>query len=47
MISDSVQAVVIALTANSPHSRRSLPSVIFTSLSALRAMMAITAAPMP
>ena len=47
MISDSVQAVVSALTPNSAHSSRSFPRVSFTSLSALRAMMAMTAAPMP
>src|SRR5215471_5072355 len=46
-ISDSVQAVATALAVNSAHSRRSRAIVIRTSLTALRAMMAMTAAPTP
>jgi hypothetical protein len=45
--SDSVQAVTIAAIENSPHSRMSRPSVRRVSFTALRAMTAITAAPMP
>ena len=47
MISDSVQAVTTALAAKMAHRSRSRPSVIRTSFSTLRAMMAITAAPIP
>jgi hypothetical protein len=46
-ISDSVHAVTSALITKRSQSRRSRPSVILTSLAALRTMMAITAAPMP
>jgi hypothetical protein len=46
-ISDSVQAVVRALAANTNHSRWSLPIVRPVTLQVLRTMMAITAAPMP
>ena len=44
-ISDSVQAVVTARAAQMVHSSQSLPMVPFTKLMALRAMIAITAAP--
>ena len=47
MISDSVQAVTSALAVKSTQSNRSRPSVIRTSFRTLRAMMAITAAPIP
>jgi len=47
MISDSVQAVTSPLAAKSVQRSRSLPSVMRTSFSTLRAMMAITAAPIP
>jgi len=43
----SVQAVTTALTRNVPQRRKSRASVILTSLNALRAMTAMTAAPMP
>src|SRR4051812_14909646 len=46
-ISDSVQAVTTALTPNRAASSQSLPTVMRTSLQALRAMMAMTAAPTP
>ncbi len=46
-ISFSVQPVTIALTMKMIQSRRSRARVSFTSLVALRAMMAITAAPIP
>ena len=46
-ISLSVQAVTSALTAKIPHSSQSRASVILTSFTALRAMMAMTAAPIP
>ena len=46
-ISDSVRAVTVPLPANSAHKSQSFDSVILTSLKALRAMIAITAAPMP
>src|SRR5437016_2310722 len=46
-ISLAVQAVTATLTANSPQSNRSRPSVARASFAALRAMIAITAAPMP
>ena len=46
-ISLSVQAVTSALTAKIPQSSQSRARVIFTSFTALRAMMAMTAAPMP
>src|SRR5207253_7728218 len=44
-ISDSVQPVTTAETPNSPQRSGSRASVIFASLNALRAMIAITAAP--
>src|SRR5205807_7382050 len=47
MISRAVQAVTARLTANSPHSSLSRPSVLRASLAALHAMIAITAAPIP
>src|SRR6266496_3447736 len=47
MISVAVQAVTMRLTANSPHSSGSCPSVARASFAALRAMIAITAAPTP
>ena len=46
-ISDSVQAVTMALTANSSHRSQSCDKVMRVSLTALRAIIAITAAPMP
>jgi hypothetical protein len=46
-ISDSFQAVVTASAANSAHSNQSFFSVLRMSLYALRAMIAITAAPTP
>jgi hypothetical protein len=45
--SDSVQAVTMALIPNSVHRSQSRATVSFVSLYALRAMIAITAAPMP
>ncbi len=47
MISCEVHAVETARTANIPHSSLSLPSVSFVSLNADRAMIPITAAPIP
>jgi hypothetical protein len=47
MISDSVHAVTTRLTPNSAQSRRSRASVMLTSFVALRAMIAMTAAPIP
>src|SRR6185503_1522821 len=47
MISDSVHAVATVLMANSAQSSRSRASVSLTSLMALRAMIVMTAAPMP
>src|SRR5206468_2958261 len=47
MISLAVQAVTMRLTAKSPQSSRSRPSVVRASLAALHAMIAMTAAPMP
>jgi hypothetical protein len=47
MISDSVQAVMMALPAKTAQSSRSFLMVKRTSLKALRAMIAMTAAPMP
>ena len=46
-ISRSVHAVTTALTAKSAHSSRSRAIVVRTSFTALRAMIAMTAAPMP
>ena len=46
-ISLSVQPVTTALTAKMVQSSRSRPSVIFTSFTALRTMIAMTAAPIP
>ena len=46
-ISCSVHPVTTPLTAKMTHNSRSRPSVSFTSLVALRAMIAMTAAPMP
>jgi hypothetical protein len=45
--SDSVHAVTRALARKSTHRSQSLPSVLFVSFHALRAMIAMTAAPMP
>ena len=47
MISFSVTAVTMPLTAKIPMSSLSRPTVMRMSLTALRAMMAMTAAPMP
>ncbi len=46
-ISDSVQAVTTVLTPNSTHNSASFASVIRTSFTALRPMIAMTAAPIP
>ena len=46
-ISDSVQAVTSAATANRLQSSTSRPRVSRVNFTALRAMMAMTAAPMP
>ncbi len=45
--SDSVQAVITAATVNSDHRSLSRARVMRVSLTALRTMMAMTAAPMP
>src|SRR4051812_48359036 len=47
MASDSLQAVTSALSMKMPHSRRSPASVSFSSFCTLRAMMEMTAAPIP
>src|SRR6266699_5770899 len=47
MISLAVQAVTARLTAKSPQSSRSRPSVVRASRAALHAIIAMTAAPMP
>jgi len=44
---DSVQPVTTALAANTSHSTRSFASVSLASFTTLRAMIAITAAPIP
>ena len=46
-ISDSVQAVATAATANKPQRSASRPRVSRVSLTTLRAMIAMTAAPIP
>ncbi len=46
-ISVAVKAVTARRTAKMPQGRRSFWTVIFTSLTLLRAMMAMTAAPIP
>ena len=46
-ISDSVQAVMVAAARKMDHSSQSRASVIRTSFQALRAMIAMTAAPIP
>ena len=45
--SDAVHAVTSAITPKMAHRKQSLRRVDFTSLTALRRMMAITAAPIP